>query len=88
MDLTSLSDDDLAAHHIAVVSEQERRQRLASIPDQIADLTARYHMAEAFDLPPSLSDHKRPSSASRRRGALSAFRASLGHSVEAPGMTA
>lgn len=42
MDLTSLSDDDLAAHHIAVVSEQERRQRLASIPDQIADLTARY----------------------------------------------
>ena len=42
MDLTSLSDDDLAADHIAVVSEQERRQRLASIPDQIADLTARY----------------------------------------------
>ena len=39
MDLTSLSDDDLAAHHIAVVSEQERRQRLASIPEQIADLT-------------------------------------------------
>ena len=37
MDLTSLSDDDLAAHHIAVVSEQERRQRLASIPEQIAD---------------------------------------------------
>ena len=42
MDLASLSDDDLAAHHIAVVSEQERRQRLASIPEQIADLTARY----------------------------------------------
>ena len=42
MDLTSLSDDDLAAHHIAVVSEQECRQRLASIPEQIADLTARY----------------------------------------------
>ena len=42
MDLTSLSDDDLVAHHIAVVSEQERRQRLASIPDRIADLTARY----------------------------------------------
>ena len=41
MDLTSLSDDDLAAHHIAVVSEQERRQRLA-FPEQIADLTARY----------------------------------------------
>ena len=39
MDLTSLSDDDLAAHHVAVVSEQERRQRLASIPEQIADLT-------------------------------------------------
>ena len=33
MDLTSLSDDDLAAHHIAVVSEQERRQRLASVTD-------------------------------------------------------
>ena len=85
MDLTSLSDDDLAAHHIAVVSEQERRQRLASIPEQIADLTARY-LNDGGD--PSLSDHKRPSSASRRRGALSAFRASLGHSVEAPGMTA
>lgn len=42
MDLTSLSDDDLAAHHIAVVSEQERRQRLAHIPAQVASLVERY----------------------------------------------
>ena len=42
MDLTTLSDDDLAAHHIDILTEQERRQRLASIPDQIATLAARY----------------------------------------------
>ena len=57
MDLTSLSDDDLAAHRIAVVSEQERRQRLASIPDQIADLTARY-LNDGGD--PNLLSTRRP----------------------------
>ena len=39
MDLKALSDEDLAAHFTAVVTEQERRQRLALAPAQIA---ARY----------------------------------------------
>ena len=40
--LTTCTDTELHDRWQAVVSEQERRQRLASIPDQIADLTARY----------------------------------------------
>ena len=42
MDLTTLTDEELAEHLNAVLAEQERRQALATIPDQIADLTAKY----------------------------------------------
>lgn len=42
MDLTTLTDEQLADHLNAVLAEQERRQRLAVVPQQIADLTARY----------------------------------------------
>ena len=42
MDLTTLTDAQLDDHRTAVLAEQERRQRLASIPAQVADLTARY----------------------------------------------
>ena len=42
MDLTTLTDDDLDALRIDVLNEQERRARLALIPAQIAELTARY----------------------------------------------
>ena len=42
MNLTELSDDDLAQHKREVLIEQERRQARDQIPAQIADLTQRY----------------------------------------------
>lgn len=42
MDLKALTDDELNAHCIEVRTEQERRQRLAAIPAQIAELATRY----------------------------------------------
>jgi len=42
VDLTTLSDDDLAAHLDAVLAEQERRTRLATIPAQVATLAQQY----------------------------------------------
>lgn len=42
MDLSTLTDEELAEHLNAVLAEQERRQALATIPDQIRDLTAKY----------------------------------------------
>lgn len=42
MDLTTLTNEELGEHHNAVLVEQERRQALAIIPGQIADLTAQY----------------------------------------------
>lgn len=42
MDLKSLTDEELFDHLNAVLTEQERRQALAQIPEQIRDLTAKY----------------------------------------------
>ncbi|PNW10630.1 hypothetical protein C1632_02400 [Microbacterium testaceum] len=42
MDLKVLSDDELAEHLNAVLNEQERRARLARVPEQVAQLTAQY----------------------------------------------
>lgn len=42
MDLAALTDEELSDHLNAVLAEQERRQALANIPDQIRDLTAKY----------------------------------------------
>ena len=42
MDLTTLSDADLAAHLEAVLAERDRRQRLATIPTMIAQLAGQY----------------------------------------------
>jgi hypothetical protein len=42
MELNTLTTEELAEHLNAVLAEQERRQALATIPAQIADLTARY----------------------------------------------
>lgn len=41
-DLTTMTDADLAALRQQVITEQERRDRLATIPQQVADLTARF----------------------------------------------
>ncbi|WP_087485565.1 hypothetical protein [Brachybacterium massiliense] len=38
MDLRTLTDDDLDAHRIAVLTEQERRANLAQLPDQLATM--------------------------------------------------
>ena len=38
MDLTTLSDEQLDARRRAVLIEQERRAKLAQLPDQLADM--------------------------------------------------
>lgn len=42
MDLTTLTDDDLGALRVAVATEQERRQAIATIPAQVAQLAGVY----------------------------------------------
>lgn len=42
MDLTTLNDEDLNTLRINVLNEQERRADLASIPQTITDLAAKY----------------------------------------------
>lgn len=42
MDLTTLTDEQLDAHRVAVLTEQERRANLAAIPNQIRDLARAY----------------------------------------------
>lgn len=42
MDLTQLADTELADHLNDVISEQERRQRVAQAPTQIHYLATRY----------------------------------------------
>lgn len=38
MDLTTLTDDQLDARRVAVLTEQERRAKIAQLPDQLADM--------------------------------------------------
>lgn len=42
MDISTMTDEQLAEHLNAVLAEQERRQALATIPAQIEELTAKY----------------------------------------------
>lgn len=42
MDLTSLTDEDLDLHRVAVITEKERRTNLAAIPAQVAQLAAAF----------------------------------------------
>lgn len=42
MDYTKLTDDELGQARLDVAIEQERRQRLAQAPAQIAAIAARY----------------------------------------------
>ena len=60
LDLTTLTDDQLDDHRRAVLTEQERRSKLAQLPDQLADMardavaagcdpeTLRYRVDEAL----------------------------------------
>lgn len=45
MDLTTLTDDDLDAHRIAVLTEQERRSTLRDAPALIGSITDKYQRA-------------------------------------------
>jgi len=42
MNLTELTDAELPDHLNAVLNEQERRARLARVPEQVAAMTAQY----------------------------------------------
>jgi len=42
MDLTQLSDEELDQHRRDVLAEQERRENLERIPDQITELKHKY----------------------------------------------
>jgi len=42
MDISTLTDPELDAQRIAVLNEQERRANLATIPQTVADLAARF----------------------------------------------
>lgn len=42
MDLKTLTDEELQQHRVAVLTECERRQQLAEIPEQINDLARTY----------------------------------------------
>lgn len=42
MDFKQLSDEDLDQHRRDVLAEQERREALETIPDQIGELKAKY----------------------------------------------
>lgn len=49
MDLTTLSDDELTTHLNEVLHEQERRQRLATAPQQVTQIAQAY-IADGGDL--------------------------------------
>lgn len=42
MDLRTLTDEQLEQHRLEVLAEQERRSALATIPETVADLAAKY----------------------------------------------
>lgn len=45
MDLTTLTDDELAQHRLDVLNELERRANLAAIPAQVSALAQTYTAA-------------------------------------------
>lgn len=42
MDYKSLTDEQLDEQRVAILTEQERRQRMAMIPSQVKDLADQY----------------------------------------------
>ena len=49
MDYTSLTDKQLDAERIAIITEQERRQRLAAAPEQISQIATAF-IADGGDI--------------------------------------
>lgn len=42
IDLSTLTDEQLDEQRVAILTEQERRQRMSAIPDQVRDLADQY----------------------------------------------
>lgn len=42
IDLSTLTDEQLDEQRVAILTEQERRQRMSAIPSQIKDLADQY----------------------------------------------
>ena len=42
MDLKTLTEDELEQHRVDVLTEQERRQRLSTIPTQVTQLAGQF----------------------------------------------
>lgn len=42
IDLSTLTDEQLDEQRVAILTEQERRQRMSAIPDQVKDLADQY----------------------------------------------
>ena len=42
IDLSTLTDEQLDEQRVAILTEQERRQRMSTIPNQIKDLADHY----------------------------------------------
>ena len=49
MDLKTLTDDELEQHRVDVLTEQERRQRLSTAPQQVAQI-AQAFVADGGDI--------------------------------------
>ena len=49
MDLRTLTDEQLEQHRVAVLTEQERRQRLATAPQQVTQI-AQVFVADGGDI--------------------------------------
>ena len=49
MDLRTLTDDELEQHRVDVLTEQERRQRLATAPGQISQIATAF-IADGGDI--------------------------------------
>lgn len=62
MDLKTLTDEELDQHRQEVLAEQERRQALATIPDQIAELARKYvdGGGDPGNLPDTRSEPREP----------------------------
>ena len=49
MDIRTLTDDELEQHRVDVLTEQERRQRLANAPGQISQIATAF-IADGGDI--------------------------------------
>jgi methyl-accepting chemotaxis protein len=73
MDIKTLTDDELEQHRVDVLTEQERRQRIANAPTQISQIATAVHemsatAVEVASNAEQTADAARSSSSSVRKG--------------------